>query len=211
MQKTDYCIAAGAANKPFRPAHHLKGMNETASAAQLHQAVDEQPLVERARQHDAKAFETLYRRHVGRIYATCLRLAGSVTLAEECVQDAFVRAWEALPTFRGDSAFGTWLHRIAVNEVLMRQRKRLRRAAWLRPDGGDGLENVAAPVRAPDATLDLESAIAALPPGAREVFVLYDVEGYKHEEIAALTHLAVGTCKAHLHRARRLLRARLTA
>lgn len=185
-------------------------LNAPALAIGHPRADDETFLVARAQRRDTRAFETLYRRHVGRIYATCLRLAGSIPLAEDCTQDAFIRAWESLPGFRGDSAFGSWLHRIAVNMVLMRQRKRLRRAAWLHGNG-DELDAVAAPAEAPDAALDLDRAIAELPPGAREVFVLYDIEGYKHEEIAALTQLAVGTCKAHLHRARRLLRARLTA
>jgi RNA polymerase sigma-70 factor (ECF subfamily) len=171
---------------------------------------EEAALVDRARRRDAAAFEALYRRHVGRIYATCLRLAGSVALAEDCTQEAFIRAWESLPGFRGDSAFGSWLHRIAVNMVLMRQRSQLRRTAWGLNGGDDEIAAVAAHASAPDAALDLDQAIAALPPGAREIFVLHDVEGYRHEEIAALTELAVGTCKAHLHRARRLLRARLT-
>ncbi len=166
-------------------------------------------LVAQAMQGDSKAFEALYRHHVGRIYALCLRLAGSRTVAEDCTQDAFVQAWKALPGFRGDSAFGSWLHRIAVNTVLARHRGAIRRSAWLH-EGDDALDSVAAPNIRPDAAIDLDRAIAELPCGAREVFVLFAVEGYKHEEIAALTGLAVGTTKAHLHRARRLLRARLT-
>lgn len=167
-------------------------------------------LVARAREGDARAFEALYRQHVGHVHAVCLRLAGSRALAEECTQDAFVQAWKALSGFRGDSAFGSWLHRIAVNAVLARHRGALRWSAWLRHDAEDALERVAAPEAPPGAALDLDRAIAELPGGAREVFVLHDIEGYKHEEIAGLTGLAVGTCKAHLHRARRLLRARLT-
>lgn len=166
-------------------------------------------LAAQAAQGDTGAFEVLYRRHVGRIHALCRRLAGSPALAEDCTQDAFVQAWKALPKFRGDSAFGSWLHRIAINTVLGRQRGALRRSAWLRDDGADALDTVAAPDPHPGVALDLDRAIAALPGGAREVFVLHDIEGYKHEEIAALTGLAIGTSKAHLHRARRSLRARL--
>ena len=168
-------------------------------------------LVARAQGGDTRAFETLYRQHIGRIYAVCLRLAGSRTLAEDCTQDAFVQAWKALPGFRGDSTFSSWLHRIAVNAVLARQRGALRRSAWFsRDDDGSALDDVAAADPPPGAALDLDRAISELPAGAREIFVLHDIEGYKHEEIAALTGLAVGTTKAHLHRARRLLRARLT-
>ncbi len=190
-------------------------MNEIALAAIIPDAKGygeegEAGLVARAGTGDMRAFEMLYRRHIGRIYALCWRLAGSETLAEDCTQEAFVQAWKALPKFRGESAFGTWLHRIAANVVIGRQRKALRRSAWVRDDGEDALANVAAAQEPPGTMMDLERAIAALPGGARQVFVLHDVEGYKHEEIAALTGLAVGTTKAHLHRARRLLRAELT-
>lgn len=171
----------------------------------------EATLVARAQAREVAAFEALYRLHVGRIHALCRRLAGSQALAEDCTQEAFVQAWKALPRFRRDSAFGSWLHRIAVNVVLGHQRAALRRSAWLRDDGDHALDACAAPAERPDVALDLDRAIAELPPGARAVFVLYDIEGHQHEEIAALTGLAVGTCKAHLHRARRLLRARLTA
>lgn len=167
-------------------------------------------LVAQAAEGDTKAFEALYRRHVGRIHAVCLRLAGSRALAEDCAQEAFVQAWKALPGFRGESAFGSWLYRIAINAVLARHRGALRQSAWFRDGDDDALDNVAAPDPPPGAALDLDRAIAELPSGAREVFVLYAIEGYKHEEIAALTGLAVGTTKAHLHRARRLLRARLS-
>jgi RNA polymerase sigma-70 factor (ECF subfamily) len=171
----------------------------------------ETALIARAQAREVKAFEALYRLHVGRIHALCRRLSGSQALAEDFTQEAFVQAWKALPGFRRDSAFGSWLHRIAVNVVIGHQRTALRRSGWVRDDGGDALDSCAAPAERPDVALDLDRAIAELPPGAREVFVLYDIDGYKHEEIAALTGLAVGTCKAHLHRARRLLRARLTA
>lgn len=171
----------------------------------------ESALVEQARHGDVKSFETLYRRHVGRVYAVCLRLAGERQAAEECTQDAFVQAWEALAGFRGDSAFGSWLYRIAVNVVLARHRSRIRRAAWVDTTGQDLLEQVPAPGEPVDLAMDLDRAIASLPDGARHIFVLHDVEGHRHEDIARSTGLAVGTCKAQLHRARKLLRQRLNA
>ena len=170
---------------------------------------DDRVLAQRARDGDVDAFEQLYRRYAGRIYAVCLRLAGNPTLAEECTQDAFVRAWESLSKFRGDSAFGTWVHRIAVNTVLERHRTQLRQAAWVVVKDDEVLNAVPDQAEGPERGMDLEESIAALPPAARMVFVLFDVEGRTHEEIADLTGLAVGTCKAHLHRARKLLRERL--
>jgi RNA polymerase sigma-70 factor (ECF subfamily) len=172
---------------------------------------DENAVALRARDGDMAAFEQLYRRYVGRVHAVCLRLAGNRTLAEECTQDAFVRAWESLAKFRGESSFGTWVHRIAVNTVLERHRTQMRQAAWISSKDDEVLESVAAPEAGPEHGMDLEQCIAELPPAARMVFVLFDVEGHSHEEIAEMTGLAVGTSKAHLHRARRMLRARLEA
>lgn len=170
---------------------------------------DEPAVVGQARDGNVAAFELLYRRYAGRIYAVCLRLAGNTTLAEECAQDAFVRAWESLERFRGDSSFGTWVHRIAVNTVLERHRTQLRQARWVTHKDDEILESMPAAEAGPEHSMDLESSIAKLPPAARMIFVLYDVEGHTHEEIAQMTGLAVGTSKAHLHRARRILRERL--
>ncbi|HEV2111022.1 MAG TPA: RNA polymerase sigma factor [Gammaproteobacteria bacterium] len=170
---------------------------------------DENAVAARARDGDMAAFEQLYRRYVGRVHAVCLRLAGNRTLAEECTQDAFVRAWESLAKFRGDSSFGTWVHRIAVNTVLERHRTQMRQAAWISSKDEDILESVPAADSGPEHAMDLEQCIAELPAAARMVFVLFDVEGHTHEEISDMTGLAVGTSKAHLHRARRMLRARL--
>lgn len=165
--------------------------------------------VRRAQQGDVAAFEQLYRQHLDRVYALCLRICGDGTKAEELTQDVFVRAWQKLASFEGKSAFSTWLHRLAVNVCLGD-----RRAEGIRVGkvfGTDDLEAYESPGRPPDPgqAMDLERAIATLPPGARAVFVLHDVEGYKHEEIAEMHGLAVGTCKAQLHRARRLLREAL--
>ena len=157
---------------------------------------------------DPDAFEAVYREHVGRVHALCLRMAGDARLAEELTQDVFVRAWEKLPGFRGESALGTWLHRLAVNVVLEAARGTQRRERRVEPTSDlAALAPAAGP--APDERLhlnmDLERAIAALPPGVRTVFVLHDIEGYRHDEIARLTGGAVGTMRSQLHRARRLL------
>ena len=166
-------------------------------------------LVRRAQDGDETAFRDLYREHAGRIYAVCLRLTGDAAAAEERTQDAFVRAWERLGTFRGESAFGTWLHRLAVNVVLMEQRGRRRRERRVAPASDDPVFERAAVAPAGAERLDLERAITLLPAGARQVFVLFDVEGYSHEEIAGMCGIAVGTSKAQLFRARRLLREML--
>jgi len=167
-----------------------------------------------AAQHgDDAAFASLYDAHAGRVFALCLRLSGDRTAAAELVQDVFVRIWERLSSYRGDSAFSTWLHRVALNTVLESGRKGNRRR--LRVQIAADFANVdatfdgAAAASDPHTAMDLESAIASLPAGARAVFTLYDVEGYGHGEIAALLGIAEGTSKAHLFRARRLLRQRL--
>lgn len=166
-------------------------------------------LVARAAAGDVGAFEELYRDHVGRAYALCLRMTGDAQLAEELVQESFVRAWQKLRSFRGESAFSTWLHRVTVNVVLAHLRGAGRREVG---DGGaaaEGLAEPPAPTPNPAAAIDLERAIGTLPDGLRAVFVLHDVEGFKHREISRLTGIAVGTSKAQLHRARRLLRKAL--
>ena len=166
-------------------------------------------LVARAREGDVQAFEALYRQNSGRIYALCLRLAGDVTTAEECTQEAFVTAWQKLDGFRGDSAFSSWLYRIAVNTVMGFFRKQGRRDRHLRPVAEEEWEHFEEHASDTGVGMDLEAAIALLPEGARAVFVLHDVEGHRHEEISEMTGIAVGTSKAQLHRARRLLRERL--
>ena len=166
-------------------------------------------LVRRAAEGDVEAYEMLYRRHVGRVHALCLRMTRDRSEAEELTQETFIRVWERLGSFREESAFSTWLHRVAVNVVIAELRRRGRwRERFL---AGDAAEvGAPAPAFAPGSDLDLERAIAGLSPQARLVFLLHDVEGYKHGEIAELTGLAVGTSKAHLHRARLLLREELS-
>ena len=151
-------------------------------------------------------FAGLYREHVGRVHALCLRMAGDPAEATELTQDVFVRAWERLASFRGESAVGTWLHRLAVNVVLERLRADHRRLARVEP-ASDWLDACGAS-SAPDAVLeriDLDAALPRLAEGARVVFVLHDVEGYDHAEIARLTGLAPGTIRTQLHRARKRL------
>jgi len=169
--------------------------------------------VERARHGDVSAFESLYREHAGRVYAVCLRMTADPVRAEEHMQEAFVKAWKSLHRFEGRSAFGSWLHRLAVNVVLDAKRAEKRRAGepWPGPDESDeGSLPLSAAAVDHETRLDLERAIAALPPGARTAFVLHDIEGYRHREIAEMTGTAEGTWKAQLHRARRLLREALT-
>jgi len=169
----------------------------------------ERERVRAAQNGDLLAFEELYRENVGRVYALCFRLAGEATLAEELTQDAFVRAWQKLPSFRGDSAFSTWLHPLTVNVALSERRSRRRRTS--RVIATDDLTLLEKPERraGPELGVDLERALDGLPDGARAVFVLHDIEGYKHHEIAGLTGVATGTSKAQLHRARKLLREAL--
>lgn len=172
---------------------------------------DDRALVASAAGGSVAAFESLYRRHAGRVHGVITRLVGHHgARAEDLTQETFVRAWQSLRSFRQDAAFGTWLHRLAVNTALMDLRSRRVR----RHDDGDddALEGCGVGDSAGGSTalrLDLERAVASLPPRARAVLVLYDIEGWKHEEIAAELDMAVGSSKAQLHRARQLLRARL--
>lgn len=158
---------------------------------------------------DRRAFERLYRTHGQRIFALCLRMTADRGTAEELVQDVFVRAWQKLDSFRGDAAFGTWLHRVAVNIVLSRRKQDgVRRERTVADE--ESLD--AAPARSVSVAdrLDLEAAIAGLPTGARRIFVLHDVEGYTHDEIGDLLGITAGGSKAQLHRARLLLRGALS-
>jgi RNA polymerase sigma-70 factor (ECF subfamily) len=164
-------------------------------------------------QGDRRAFERIYRTHVDRVFSVCVRMVGDRAKAEELTQDVFVRCWEKLGTFRGDSAFSTWLHRLAVN-VVLNDREAEGRRRNRHDDGIEDMDVIATsdvrPLPVPGLSLDLEAAIASLPAGARKVFVLHDVEGYTHEEIGTMLGVTAGGCKAQLHRARMLLRRMLT-
>lgn len=164
-------------------------------------------LVQRAQNGDQGAFEHLYRQNAGRVYALCLRMSADPARAEELTQAVFVRAWQKLSDFRGDAAFSSWLHRIAVNTTLQGRRGARRRIA--RNDAYASTSPRVTQPRDVSARIDLERAIGCLPSGARTMFVLHDVEGYRQEEIADMLSVAVGTVKSQLHRARRLLREAL--
>jgi RNA polymerase sigma-70 factor (ECF subfamily) len=170
--------------------------------------------VARAAAGDRGAFERVYRLHVNRVYSLCARMVSDRTRAEELTQDVFVRAWEKLHLFRGESSFATWLHRLTVNVVLNARKSEGReRSRYEENDeesgGMDARPGVVGMPLAPGDLLDLEDAITKLPPGARRVFVLHDIEGYKHEEIAEMLGVTSGATKAQLHRARLLLREAL--
>jgi len=163
--------------------------------------------VARAAAGDASAFEAVYRTHLPRVHSLVRRMTAGRD-ADELTQDVFVRLWQKLGTFRGDSSFTTWLHRLAVNVVIERFRTdRVRRARL--HDGEDIFEVLPGPTQTRDLGMDFEAALEKLPDGAREIFVLHDVEGYKHHEIATLLEISAGTSKAQLHRARMMLRKHL--
>ncbi len=183
------------------------------AAAQSQHVEWEPALVQRARDGDVHAFERLYRQNVGRVYALCVRLTRDPSSAEDCTQEAFIHAWRAIGRFEIRSAFGTWLHRIAVNVVLSRRRSAIGTDAAAEAAPVHGA--TPAPAEA-DWTLDtpveveeIEQAIGELPAGARDVLVLSGIYGYSHAEVAGMLGVAEGTCKAQLHRARSLLRSRL--
>jgi len=161
-------------------------------------------VVRRAQQGDVEAFESLYRTHAAAIYALCRRMTDDEREARDLVQDVFVRAWERLTSFRGQSSLGTWLHRLGVHVVLERIRSTKRDAARL-IEGDDSTFGSHSSAPAIDASIDLDAALVHLPAGARTVFVLHDMEGYSHDEIALMTGIAAGTARAQLWRARRAL------
>jgi RNA polymerase sigma-70 factor (ECF subfamily) len=178
-------------------------------APDITDAWDESDIVRSAQAGDSKAFEQLYEKHARRIYALCLRMLSDPRRAEELTQDTFVRAWEAIASFEFQSAFGTWLHRIGVNVVLNDVRSLKRREN--RVSAVEDLEVFEGEVAdaMPETKMDLERAIALLPPGAKEVLILHDVEGYRYREIAEMVGTAEGTVKSQLNRARRLVREAL--
>jgi RNA polymerase sigma-70 factor, ECF subfamily len=170
---------------------------------------EESEVIRLAQQRDMQAFERLYRTHVGRVHAICLRMTANATRAEELTQKAFLLVWQKLPLFRGESAFTSWLHRVAVNTVLADLRAEHRRTQRVFTTEDPAIFETPPRTVPAGIRLDLEQAIALLPPQARAVFVLHDVEGWQHDEIAAQLGVATGTSKAQLHRARKLLQEAL--
>lgn len=188
-------------------------MAETGAETEIElarRAADERKLVAEAARGSKTAFEQLYRLHVGKVYGLCLRMTANVATAEDCTQEAFVQAWKSLPAFEQRSRFGTWLYRIAVNAALAQARRRGESLGEHASADELAADTLADPAVANDGALrDLEAGIAQLPVGARQVLVLAGLYGYSHQETASMLGIAVGTCKAQLHRARQLLDARL--
>jgi RNA polymerase sigma-70 factor (ECF subfamily) len=174
-------------------------------------SADDHALVRAAVAGDMGAYERIYRRHAPRLNAVLWRLCGGhAARAEDALQETFLQAWRALPTFRFESSLGTWLHRLGVNAALMELRGRAGADALeTGEDSDDAMAMLVAPDRCAGTVMDLERALETLPPRARAVLVLHDIEGWKHQEIADQLQMAVGSSKAQLHRARGLLRARL--
>jgi RNA polymerase sigma-70 factor, ECF subfamily len=171
--------------------------------------------IRRAQQGDAEAFERIYRLHSRRVYALCLRMVGNTAEAEDLTQEAFLQLFRKIGTFRGESAFSTWLHRLAVNVVLMRLRKKslaetsLDEATEPDEEGGGPRKDIGGPDLRLSGSVDrvnLERAVEQLPPGYRSVFVLHDVQGYEHNEIAVIMNCSIGNSKSQLHKARMRLR-----
>jgi RNA polymerase sigma-70 factor, ECF subfamily len=185
------------------------GSLERAGSSESEAAGEDASDVAAAAAGDVRAFERVYRRHVARIHSTAVRMLG-VEEADDATQDVFVRAWQRLGQFRGDSAFGTWLFRLAVNVILSR-REVVAIRGKRHVDDADLVETLSSPSMSPELGLDFEAAIARLPPGMRQIFVLHDIEGYKHDEIAAMLGIAQGTSKSQLHRVRMTLRKYLDA
>jgi len=158
---------------------------------------------------DVRAFERVYRRHVSRIHSTAVRMLGEEE-ADDATQDVFIRAWQRLGQFRGDSAFGTWLFRLGVN-VMLSRREVVAIRGRRHVDDAELVETLASRDSSPDLGVDFETAMQRLPPGMRQIFVLHDIEGYKHDEIAAMLGIAQGTSKSQLHRVRMVLRKYLGA
>lgn len=183
-----------------------RSLVEMRNTTETQPGLSESDLIRKAQQGNSEAFEWLYQRHVQRIYALCLRMVSDPVRAEELTQDVFVRLWKSLGSFRHESAFTTWMHRLAVNVVVSDMRSAKRRDS--RIIHTDTLEDFAREVKEamPETRMDLEKAIAGLPQGAKEMLVLHDIEGYRYREIAEMLEVAEGTVKSQISRARRLLR-----
>jgi RNA polymerase sigma-70 factor (ECF subfamily) len=176
---------------------------------------NEAETIERAKQGDAEAFQALYDRHKRRVYSLCLRMTANTAEAEDLAQEAFLQLYRKIATFRGESAFSTWLHRLSVNVVLMHLRKKSLPVVSLEettqgsgeedtPKKDFGADDVA--LTGSIDRLQLQRAVDSLPPGYRTIFVLHDVEGYEHNEIAGIVGCSIGNSKSQLHKARMKLR-----
>ena len=175
---------------------------------------NETDAIERAKQGDAEAFQALYDRHKRRVYSLCLRMTANTAEAEDLAQEAFLQLYRKIATFRGESAFSTWLHRLSVNVVLMHLRKKSLPVVSLEETQGGGEEDTPKKDFGADDValagsidrLQLQRAVDSLPPGYRTIFVLHDIEGYEHNEIAGIVGCSIGNSKSQLHKARMKLR-----
>lgn len=201
--------AAGAIPLTFGTSSALKSGGAVQETYERPVAWDEDALIRAAQAGESDSFERIYEIYVRRMYALSLRMVSDHQTAEELTQDIFVRAWEAIRSFRFESTFGTWLHRLGTNVVLGHIRSSKRRDE--RVTQGVDLETYQGGLRnaMPDTKMDLEKAIALLPDGAKEVLILHDIQGYRYREIAELMNVAEGTVKSQLNRARRLVREAL--
>jgi len=182
-------------------------------AKKLGERLSEAEAIEQAKQGDAEAFEVLYNLHKRRVYSLCLRMTANTAAAEDLTQEAFLQLFRKIATFRGESAFSTWLHRMAVNVVLMQLRKKGLPVVPIEDTVENEDEAPKKELGAPDPALagsidrlQLRRAVEALPPGYRTIFVLHDVEGYEHNEIAEMVGCSIGNSKSQLHKARMKLR-----
>jgi RNA polymerase sigma-70 factor (ECF subfamily) len=187
------------------------GEKEMSASGKDKNELSDYELAQRTAEGDMSAFETLYHRHFRRVYALCLRMTGNPSEAEDLTQETFTQLYRKIGSFRGESAFTTWLHRMTVNQVLMHFRKRQSRPEDLTAEGETPLQIVQGtqnPNQMPVVDrISLENAIQKLPPGYRNVFVLHDIEGYEHEEVGKMLGISVGTSKSQLHKARLKLRS----
>ena len=190
---------------PDAPGERLESRVNAHAIPMRSDRTTEDDLIRRAAAGDVRALEALYREHVGAVYALCLRMVGDERRAEELTQDTWVRVWERLPSFRFESAFPTWLYRVASNVVLEAERRLRRRErrtpGWTRPEDAPSCLDQRVVDR-----IVLERAIATLSPRARAVFVLHDLEGHTHPEVSEILDIAEGTSRAHLFAARERLR-----
>ena len=189
------------------------GKGDLTDPRQAQAGISEAEAIEKAKQGDAQAFEVLYNLHKRRVYSLCLRMTANAAEAEDLTQEAFLQLYRKIATFRGESAFSTWLHRLAVNVVLMRLRKKGLSVVPLEETTETEEETPKKDLGAEDARLaasidrlQLQRAIERLPPGYRSIFVLHDVEGYEHNEIAEIVGCSIGNSKSQLHKARLKLR-----
>lgn len=170
---------------------------------------EEQQLVLRCKNGDHTAYEKLYRANIGKVYALCLRMCGQKELAEDLAQESFIRAWQKLDSFRGDSAFSSWLYRLTSNVVIGQLRKS---SKWHEENFDDHAhEQILGVQNSENNRADIEKALQALPDQSRAVLIMYEYLGYQHNEISKITGMAVGTSKTHLHRARNFLATRAEA